>query len=118
MQVRRALAARNNNSPVRQALVLGAGGTARAACYALAKLQPTELYVYNRSKDKAAALAEAFGATVCNDLGGWGSKGLKELDVVVSCVPGAAGVTLTASQAKPGPTRDGGVVRQRVVPVL
>lgn len=44
------------------ALVIGAGGTARAAIYAL-KNAGAEVFVWNRTAQKAAALADEFGAT-------------------------------------------------------
>lgn len=46
-------------------LVLGAGGTARAALYALRAMGVTPLYAWNRTAAKAAALATEFGAEVC-----------------------------------------------------
>lgn len=46
------------------ALVLGAGGTARAACYALKNMGVSNLYLYNRTLSKAQALAGT-GCAVC-----------------------------------------------------
>jgi pentafunctional AROM polypeptide len=45
-------------------LVLGAGGTARAALYALRAMGVSPLYAWNRTAAKAAALAAEFGAEV------------------------------------------------------
>lgn len=44
------------------ALMLGAGGAARAVAYALLDAGVARLWVYNRSQEKAAALADAFAA--------------------------------------------------------
>lgn len=48
-------------------LILGAGGTARAAAYAADKLGLERLY-YNRTPEKAAELAKVFGGTVTTSL--------------------------------------------------
>ena len=75
-------------------IVMGGGGTARAACYALQQLKVGTFYVYNRSADKAAALAEEFGGKHMNEELHEGSRKLDRIDLVVSCVPGSAGLTL------------------------
>ena len=71
-------------------LVVGAGGTARAACYALKSLG-LKLYVSNRSAEKGRELAERFGGTFVptEELGA-----LSGLRAVVSTVPFAAEFTL------------------------
>lgn len=75
------------------ALVLGAGGTARAACYALRQLGVVELHVFNRTKEKADALASAFsGIALSGDLDAALGK-LSAIHLIVSCIPGAAGVS-------------------------
>ena len=48
----------------RTALVLGAGGSARAVIYALKQAGTREVRVWNRTPDRAEALAAEFGATV------------------------------------------------------
>mmetsp|Transcript_35566 Transcript_35566/g.77951 ORF Transcript_35566/g.77951 Transcript_35566/m.77951 type:complete len:369 (+) Transcript_35566:95-1201(+) len=89
------------------ALILGAGGTARAAAYAAAQLGLERMY-YNRTPSKAQELADAFGGIVVTDLSGPSSgdssdgKTLgdvcNELDttvrVVLSTLPAAAGFEL------------------------
>ena len=45
-------------------LVLGAGGTARAALFALHAMGVSPLYTWNRTASKAEALAQEFGAQV------------------------------------------------------
>lgn len=57
------------------ALVLGAGGSARAILYALQQAGVRELRVWNRTSAKAEALASEFGAVV-------GSQGA---DIIVNC---------------------------------
>jgi pentafunctional AROM polypeptide len=49
------------------ALILGGGGTARAAAFAASKLGLKRVY-YNRTPSKAAQLAESFGGTVITSL--------------------------------------------------
>jgi shikimate dehydrogenase len=59
----------------RTALVLGAGGSARAVLYALKQAGVSELRVWNRTRAKAQALADEFGAVV----------GHETADIVVNC---------------------------------
>ncbi|KAJ3416680.1 3-dehydroquinate dehydratase (3-dehydroquinase) [Chytridiales sp. JEL 0842] len=47
--------------PTSIGVVIGAGGTARAACYALNNLGVSELHIWNRTEEKAAELAAEFG---------------------------------------------------------
>ena len=49
------------------ALILGGGGTARAAAYAASKLGLKRIY-YNRTPEKAQDLADSFGGIVINNL--------------------------------------------------
>jgi pentafunctional AROM polypeptide len=74
-----------------RALVLGAGGTARAAIFALQQLGVKDITVWNRTPDKATALAAKFGiraeaelATACE----------RALDVVVCTVSASAQLSL------------------------
>jgi shikimate-5-dehydrogenase/3-dehydroquinate dehydratase type I len=78
------------------ALILGAGGTARAAAYAAEKLGLDRIY-FNRTPAKAKELAETFGGTVVKSLDekGEGSLGALTADgptvrVVISTLPAAA----------------------------
>jgi shikimate dehydrogenase len=59
----------------RTALVLGAGGSARAVLYALRQAGARSIHVWNRSHARAEALAAEFGATA----------GAAPADVVVNC---------------------------------
>lgn len=54
-------------SPTQYALILGGGGTARAAAYAAAKLGLERIY-FNRTPEKAMDLAKEFGGVVANSL--------------------------------------------------
>jgi pentafunctional AROM polypeptide len=73
-------------------LVVGAGGTARAACFALKSLG-LEVLVYNRSPEKGEELARLFGGTFVSDLS---VLPCDELAAVVSTVPAQAQFTLPA----------------------
>ncbi|MDA0178813.1 shikimate dehydrogenase [Solirubrobacter phytolaccae] len=57
------------------ALVLGAGGSARAVIYALKQAGVDELRIWNRTEAKAHALAEEFNATVSDETA----------DIIVNC---------------------------------
>jgi shikimate dehydrogenase len=59
----------------RTALVLGAGGSARAVVYALQQAGARQIHVWNRTEARAQALAEEFGASV----------GAATADIVVNC---------------------------------
>jgi len=50
-------------------VVVGAGGTARAACYSLTQLGVDKLLIWNRTQSKAEELAKIFGAEVVPNLG-------------------------------------------------
>ena len=78
------------------ALILGGGGTARAAAYAAARLGLDRVY-FNRTPSKAKDLADEFGGTVAAslDADGEGSLGSildggSKLRVVISTLPAAA----------------------------
>jgi pentafunctional AROM polypeptide len=77
------------------ALILGAGGTARAAAYAAEKLGLERIY-YNRTPAKAEELVDAFGGTLITSLDESGDSSLGEalkggmLKVVISTLPAAA----------------------------
>jgi shikimate dehydrogenase len=58
------LAALDRSAYDKTALVLGAGGTARAVLYALTQAGAKQIHLWNRSPARAQALADEFGATV------------------------------------------------------
>jgi shikimate dehydrogenase len=65
-----------------KALVLGAGGAARSAVYAL-KQRGVEVHIVNRTPGRAEELAKRFGAIAH----GWSDRGrlLAQADVLVNC---------------------------------
>jgi pentafunctional AROM polypeptide len=86
--IRRVITASWNPSVVEvSALVVGAGGTARAACYALNHLDyPVKLLIWNRNHDKAIALAHEFNGTAVLEA--------PEAQIVVSTIPAETQPTL------------------------
>jgi pentafunctional AROM polypeptide len=73
-------------------LVVGAGGTARAACYAIKDLG-LDLIVYNRTPEKGEEVAKMFGGKSVT-LEELGKLDPSTLQVVISTLPGQAGFTL------------------------
>ena len=65
-------------------MLVGAGGTAKAAMYALCKTRGVKkpILIYNRTASRGQALAEEFGATFVSSL-----KGLSGVGVIVSTIP-------------------------------
>ncbi len=91
-------------APEGYALILGAGGTARAAAYAAVQLGLKRIY-YNRTPAKAADLAESFGGSVISSLEKeredclgllLSNEGVAAISVrvVISTLPAAAGFVL------------------------
>ncbi|KZT71160.1 Pentafunctional AroM protein [Daedalea quercina L-15889] len=77
------------------ALVIGAGGTSRAAIYALHKLGFKSIYLFNRTRQSAQALVTAFpnaNVVLIDELGAWPQGGQPPL-VVISTVPASATTT-------------------------
>lgn len=85
--IRARLAGRTASS----ALVVGAGGTSKAAAYAMRQLGVRELFVYNRTLSKAQEVAARFDAVALEALS---PEALARVDVVVSTIPAAAGFAL------------------------
>jgi pentafunctional AROM polypeptide len=88
---------RLSSSSIQGALVIGAGGTARAAIFALHKLGAKTIYLCNRTRSKAEALQQAFSSTRVEvldnlEVESWPQDGLR-LDVIVSTVPASCIVT-------------------------
>lgn len=88
------------SSPIHAALVIGAGGTARAALYALQSLNVGRIYIFNRTRAKAEELARAFPEfriEVIGELGRWpvssnvtGSADTLPPNIIISTVPASA----------------------------
>ena len=62
-----------------KAIVLGAGGSARAAVWALIDAGADEVQVWNRNPERARAL--------CAELGGTPVKSVSPADILVNCTP-------------------------------
>lgn len=103
--LRRAISPRNTVQPSRTTgLVIGAGGMARAAIYALTRLGCRKIFIYNRTKANADKVAEHFnawakqqslvqnGSKICHVLDPqdqeW-PEGYQQPTMIVSCVAAA-----------------------------
>jgi shikimate dehydrogenase len=87
------------------ALVLGAGGSARAAVWALLDVGAREVRVWNRSPERARRLADELGAVAVDRLAG--------ADLLVHCTP--AGLDGKGSVFKETPLRADDTSRYRCV---
>lgn len=77
------------------ALVIGAGGTARAAIFALQSIGTQRIYVFNRTASKAQALVDAFSnapVKLIETLDAWPAEGPAPT-IIVSTVPASATTT-------------------------
>lgn len=81
----------------RVGLIIGAGGTARAAAYAFRSLSFARVYVLNRTLQKAQELAEEFGDSFVAVDDAKELEGLARLDAVMGVIPGTANFTLPDS---------------------
>ncbi|OCH92448.1 aromatic amino acid family biosynthesis-like protein [Obba rivulosa] len=91
--IRAALPANVNNPEA--ALVIGAGGTSRAAIYALHKLGVQRIYLFNRTRRSAEVLVNAFPnikIELIHELGTWPADGPAPT-IIVSTVPASATTT-------------------------
>lgn len=72
------------------ALVLGAGGSARAVVWALLNAGASEVHVWNRTPDRARALAEDLGASAVSSP--------RRADILINCT--SVGLERSASEAE------------------
>eukprot|EP00051_Salpingoeca_urceolata_P000261 m.33341 g.33341 ORF g.33341 m.33341 type:complete len:1512 (-) comp10359_c0_seq2:178-4713(-) len=84
-------------------LILGAGGTARAACYALLQLGLHRVFVYNRTLSRCEQLCAEFGCEPLDSLDKLVEDGDTKLSVIVSTLPPDAKATVPEHllQSKP-----------------
>ncbi|KND03822.1 3-phosphoshikimate 1-carboxyvinyltransferase [Spizellomyces punctatus DAOM BR117] len=99
--IRKRLALVNAASATRTiGVVIGAGGTARAAIYALKSLNVDEVRVWNRTTAKAAALVEEFGGAVVTSLNQlFTVADASTLFIIVGTVPSSAQSEMDLSAA-------------------
>jgi pentafunctional AROM polypeptide len=90
-----------SHASVTAALIIGAGGTARAALYALHALGAQHIYIFNRTRGKAQQLADAFpdiSVDLVDELGKWPNTGPSP-NVIVSTLPPSA-TTIDSNDAQ------------------
>merc|ERR1719463_793748 len=76
-------------------LIIGAGGTSRAAAYAFRSLGLKRIFILNRTLEKAQALAREFGEDTFAAIKDASElKDLNRLDAVMGTLPASAGFTL------------------------
>ncbi|KAJ7254628.1 aromatic amino acid family biosynthesis-like protein [Mycena haematopus] len=99
--IRACIHSRVQSGSIHAALVIGAGGTARAAIYALQALGAQKIYIYNRTRRSAQTLADAFPhahVELLDSLNEWPS-GIVPPNVIVSTVPASATATSDSPNA-------------------
>ncbi|CAI6299694.1 unnamed protein product [Periconia digitata] len=72
------------------AVVLGAGGAARAACYALGTLKVKEVIIVNRTRSKAEEMAAHFPdlpTRICTELADIHKIASSSVRIIVGCIP-------------------------------
>ena len=78
------------------AILCGAGGTARAAAFALQKMGATRVLIFNRTFSRAQKLAAEFGFEAIDDLSALNR--LDRIDFIVSTMPGSTSFQLPEAQ--------------------
>ncbi|ESK85468.1 pentafunctional arom polypeptide [Moniliophthora roreri MCA 2997] len=87
--IKGSISARIAPGDIHAALIIGSGGTARAAIYALFDLGAKCIYLYNRTQEKAIALQKEFSEAniqVLDKLGQW-PESTPPANVIISAVP-------------------------------
>jgi len=69
----------------KKALVIGAGGAARAACYVLKKMGASEILILGRSEERTKRVCNAFGAHLMTSDQTHEAAG--SADAIISCLP-------------------------------
>ena len=82
-----------------KALIIGTGGTARSACYAIQQLE-FSLYIKGRSREKMNVFSENFNAIPAYEINGQlktnNEENLeKELSLIIITIPGSVSLDLT-----------------------
>ncbi|KAJ7054087.1 Shikimate dehydrogenase [Mycena amicta] len=99
--IRQSIHSRVHAGSIHAALVIGSGGTARAAIYALKSLGAKTIYLFNRTRSHAETLAEAFpdaNIELLDQLNSW-PDGILPPNVIVSTVPSNATTTIHTPDA-------------------
>jgi pentafunctional AROM polypeptide len=73
---------KNHTAPI--ALVIGAGGTAMAASYAMQQLG-AKLFIFNRTYSKAEEVAQRFNGTAISSI-----SSLPHIDIIIGTIPASA----------------------------
>ena len=98
--IRIAITSRLLEKDIHDVLLIGAGGTARAAIYAFQQMRVGMIHLFNRSKDKAEELKRAFpdaNISILDDLAGLPQGG--QINVIVSTVPAYSTTTASTSES-------------------
>jgi len=99
--IRASVAAQLATGSVKNALVIGGGGTARAALYALQSLGAETIYLWNRTKSKVQEFASAFPDARIRILDQLDVFPLAPPNVIVGTIPATA---TTLEKGTPGAT--------------
>jgi shikimate dehydrogenase len=76
-------------------LVLGAGGTARAAIYGLQTLNCKQIYIFNRTIEKAINLSQEFNCQYLENL-----NQINDIDIIISTLPSSINYILPSNILK------------------
>ena len=88
----------SDGNKIEVALILGGGGTARAAAYAATQLGLERIY-YNRTPSKAHDLADTFGGTVASNLDDFNNDSESSLGTILQSMNGEVRVVISTLPA-------------------